>query len=144
MAAVPSSKCDNNKVRHAQPNCRLSIQDTVPAPPLSLPCTPLHDGPCRRDRHFVPYHLSFPVGNPTHSSMGRAPKDSDKNRNPSLPLEKASQTWAAEKARVAILNASRGRGEGKKKGHRKAGPADPEESTELRSLRRAGQSGGNS
>lgn len=117
MAAVPSSKCDNNKVRHAQPNCRLSIQDTVPAPPLSLPCTPLMTAPADGTDTLCLTTLASLWEIPLTAAWAVPPKTPDKNRNPPLPLEKASQTWAAEKARVAILNASRGRGEGEKKGH---------------------------
>lgn len=85
MAAVPSSKCDNNKVRHAQPNCRLSIQDTVPAPPLSLPCTPLMTAPADGTDTLCLTTLASLWEIPLNSSMGRAPKDSRQKQKPPTP-----------------------------------------------------------
>ena len=71
---------------------------------------------------------------------GRAisPEIATKTETPLLPLEKASQVWAAGKARVAILNATRGPGREREERRRRSGARRPVESTTSRSLCTAG------
>lgn len=86
----------------------------------------------------IPSYLTR--GNPTHSRMRRPPhKDTPtKTETPHCPWRKRPKCGQLRKQGVAILNATRGQGESEKKGHRKAGPADPEESTSSCSLHGAG------
>lgn len=95
------------------------------------PCAPAPRRPLQTGPTLCAIPSQLPRGKSHSQQHGPCPQRLRQKQKPPLPLEKASQTWAAEKARVAILNASRGRGESEKKGHRKAGPADHEESPEL-------------